>query len=43
MEREKVRLIGAIYIEPLVLHEPIVEELNFFEQEQKKKKKLEEE
>jgi len=43
VEREKVeqvRLIRAIYIEPLVLHEPIVEELKSFEQEPKKKKKI---
>jgi hypothetical protein len=43
VEREKVeqvRLIRAIYIEPLVLHEPIVEELKSFEQEPKKKKKV---
>jgi hypothetical protein len=30
---EQVRLIGAIYIEPLLLREPMVEELKFFEQE----------
>ncbi len=30
---EQLRLIGAIYIEPLVLCEPMVEELKFFEQE----------
>jgi hypothetical protein len=34
---EQVHLIGAIYIKPLVLHEPRTKELNFFEQEHKNK------
>ncbi len=34
---EQVHLIGAIYIKPLVLREPITKELNFFEQEHKNK------
>ncbi len=32
---EQVKLIGAIYVEPLALHAPTTKETNFFEQEQK--------
>ncbi len=39
---EQVRLIGAIYVEPLALHAPIVKEIIFFEQEHKSRE-LEEE
>jgi len=34
---EQVHLIGAIYIKPLVLHEPRTKKLKFFEQEHKNK------
>jgi hypothetical protein len=39
---EQVRLIGAIYVEPLALHAPIVKEIILFEQEHKSRE-LEEE
>ncbi len=39
---EQVRLIGAIYVEPLASHTPTTEEIKVFEQEQKSRE-LEEE